>query len=154
MSALEDLGTIYRHASKDAPKPCISDVLALLQDKQHLSLSELKAAAAENKKSTKPKKPRETKPREPKKAKGFSQEEHLNRLLDAKNEGTLLAAIELLKKSKPTNENLTNLLTAYTGVAVRTGRKKDDLYNAFLRAFNAEQRHEARAEISKTTLPI
>ncbi len=64
------------------------------------------------------------------------------------------AALEELKRAKPTNDNLTSLLAAYIGIPVKKGRKKVDLYDALQRAFKAELRHEARAEISRNLLPI
>ena len=146
-SALEELGTIYRHASKNEPKPCITQVLALLKGNEHLQLSELRSAATA-KKAASPKAPKGAK------ASKFVQETHLNRLLDAKTDAAFETALDELKRAKPTNDNLTSLLSAYTGIPVKKGRKKEDLYNALLRAFKAELRHEARAEISRNTLPI
>ena len=147
VSALEELGTIYRHASKSEPKPCIGQVLALLKGHEHLQLSELRTAAVP-KKTASPKAPKSAK------ASQFDHEIHLNRLLDAKTEAAFEAALDELKRAKPTNDNLTSLLAAYTGIPVKKGRKKEDLYNALQRTFKAELRHEARAEISRNTLPI
>ncbi len=65
-----------------------------------------------------------------------------------------IAALESLKKAKPTNDNLAGLVTAYTGVTVKKGRKKEELYGALLRAFKAELRHEARAEVSRNNIPL
>ena len=147
VSALEELGTVYRHASKNEPKPCIAQVLALLKGNEHLQLSELRTAAP-TKKTARPKVSKGAKTSK------FVQDIHLNRLLDAKTEAAFEAALDELKKAKPTNDDLTSLLAAYTGIPIKKGRKKDDLYNAFLRAFKAELRHETRADISRNTLPI
>lgn len=147
VSALEELGTVYRHASKNEPKPCITQLLALLKGQEHLQLSELRTAALA-KKAVSPKASKGAK------ASKFVQENHLNRLLDAKAEAAFETALDELKRAKPTNDNLTSLLAAYTGIPVKKGRKKEDLYNALERAFKAELRHEARAEISRNTLPI
>ncbi len=148
VSALEELGTIYRHASKSEPKPCIVQVLALLKGSEHLQVSELRAAAS-GRKPAGPKVPKAA----PKPSK-FVQEVHLNRLLDTKTEAAFEAALDEIKRAKPTNDNLTSLLAAYTGIPVKKGRKKEDLYNALDRAFKAELRQEARAEISRNILPI
>ncbi len=147
VSALEEMGTVFRHASKNEPKPCITQVLALLKGKEQLQLSELRSAAPA-KKTAAPKAPKGAK------ASKFVQENHLNGLLDAKTEAAFEAALDELKRAKPTNDNLTSLLAAYTGIPVNKGRKKEDLYNALQRAFKAELRYEARAEISRNTLPI
>ena len=146
-SALEELGTVYRHASKNEPKPCITQVLALLKGKEHLQLSELRTAVSA-KKTASPKAPKGAK------ASKFVQDIHLNRLLDGKTEAAFEAALDELKRAKPTNDNLIGLLTAYTGIPITKGRKKEDLYNALQTAFKAELRHEARAEISRNILPI
>jgi hypothetical protein len=148
VSALEELGTIYRHSSKNEPKPCIAQVLALLEGKEHLRLSEL-GAELTKKKATARKSTKATKV-----SRVFDQEQHLTSLLDAKTETAFIMALESLKKAKPTNDNLAGILTAYTGVTVKKGRKKDELYGALLRAFKAELRHEARAEVSRNNVPI
>ena len=147
VSALEELGTIYRHSSKKEPKPCIAQVLALLKGKEHLRLSELGAELPK-------KKPTGGKTTTKKVPKVFDQEQYLTGLLDAKTETAFIAALESLKKAKPTNDNLAGLVTAYTGVTVKKGRKKEELYGALLRAFKAELRHEARAEVSRNNIPL
>ncbi len=146
-SALEELGTVYRHASKNEPKPCITQVLALLKGKEHLQVSELRTAALAKKTAS-------PKPSKAAKASKFGQDIHVNRFLDAKTEAAFEAALDELKRAKPTNDNLTSLLAAYTGIPVKKGGKKEDLYNALQKAFKAELRHEARAEISRNILPI
>jgi hypothetical protein len=146
VSALEELGTIHRHTSKNEPKPCIAQVLALLKGNEHLRLSELRAEVPKKK----PTGEKTTK----KVSKVFDQEQYFTSLLDAKTETAFIAALEILKKAKPTNDNLAGILTAYTGVTVKKGRKKEELYGALMRAFKAELRHEARAEISRNNIPI
>ena len=148
VSALEELGTIYRHTSKNEPKPCIAQVLALLKGKEDLGLSELRAELPK-KKATAGRTTKATKV-----SKVFDQEQYLTGLLDAKTETAFIAALESLKKAKPTNDNLAGLLTAYTGVTVKKGRKKEELYGALMRAFKAELRHEARAEVSRNNIPL
>ena len=147
VSALEELGTIYRHQSKNQPKPCISQVLELLKGKEQFTLAELKLESAEKKSAR-------GKATTPKVSKAFAQAEHLSRLLDAKSEAGFAAAIATLRKAKPTNKDLESLLAAYTGIAQKKGRKKEELYDAFDRAFKAEQRLNAREQFSGKNLPI
>lgn len=147
VSALEELGTIYRHTSKNEPKPCIKQVLDILRGKEHLQVSDLRVPAP-------PKTTRKAAaPKAPKAAK-FDQERYLKRFYDATTEAAFEAALDELKKAKPTNDNLTSLLAAYMGIPIKKGRKKDDLINALQKTFKAGQRHDARAEISRNTLPI
>jgi hypothetical protein len=147
VSALEELGSIYRHSSKNEPKPCIREVLELLKGKEQHTLAELKAAVSE--KGGTAGKGKGTKP-----PKVFNHEEHLNRLLSAKSEASFTAAIEALKKAKPTNENLARLLAGYAGVAPKKKMKKDEFFDALLRVFRAEQRHDARAQFSESGMPM
>lgn len=150
VSALEELGTIYRHASKNEPKPCIKQVLEMLEGKEHLQVADLRvpAPAKPAKKAAAPKTPKVTK------AAKFDQDYYLKRFYDAATEPAFEAALDELKKAKPTNDNLTNLLAAYTGIPIKKGRKKDDLINALQKTFKAGLRHDNRAEISRNTLPI
>jgi hypothetical protein len=148
--ALEELGTIYRHSSKNEPKPCISQVLQLLKGNEQFTLVELRAKLTEKKNAS----GNSGKATASKVSKAFAQAEHLNRLLDAKSEASFAAAIETVQKAKPTNEALESLLAAYTGIAQRKGRKKKELYDTFVRAFKAEQRLDARAQFSAKNLPI
>ncbi len=91
VSALEELGTIYRHASKNEPKHCIAQVLALLKGKEQLLLSDLKGLP-----NGKPQKP----PKPAKPPKQFDQEKHLTSLLDAQTEPVFAAAIENSQESE------------------------------------------------------
>ena len=46
VSALEELGTVFRHSTKDEPAACITQVLKLLRGNENLSLSDLTVAPA------------------------------------------------------------------------------------------------------------
>jgi hypothetical protein len=147
VSALEELGAVYRHSSKSEPKPCIKQVLELLKGKEQLTLAELKIPEPKKKATA-------GKPKVANAAKVFAHEEHLSRLLGAKSEASFAAAIEALQKAKPTKEHVASLLAAYTGITPKKSTKKDDLFDSLTRAFRAEQRHDARAQFSKGALPI
>lgn len=147
VSALEELGTIYRHTSKNEPKPCIAQVLALLKGKGHLHLSDLKSEALLKKKPA-PKKPAKAK------ASAFDHETYLTRLLTAKTEDGFVTTLEDIKRAKAKKADLIALLAAYTGLPSKSSRTIDQIYAGLLNAFKAEARHDARAAVSRTMLPI
>lgn len=147
VSALEELGTIYRHSKKAEPRACISQVIELLKGKERFSLAELKAAVPEKKIASGKTKTSRT-------PTVFVQEEHLNCLLGAQSESEFDAAMNALRKAKPKKEKLLGLLATYTGIAPRKSLKVEELYERLARAFKAEQRHEGRAQVSRSNLPI
>ncbi len=141
VSALEELGAVYRHSTKSEPKPCIKQVLELLKGKEQFTLAELKIAAEPKKKAA------AGKPKVAKAAKVFAHEEHLSRLLDAKSEASFAAAIEALQNAKPTKEHVANLLSAYTGITPKKSTKKDELFDSLTRSLQGRATSRCKGAI-------
>ena len=144
-SALEKLGKAYTNArKKDEPAPCILQVLKYLEGKEELDIEEVVTQAAEKKAA----------PRKPaKKTRDFNIGEHLQAIRAARSDGEFATAFSILKKANPTVAHLKDLLTAYTCVPRKSG-KKDDLWRALEAAYAAAQRDERRGRIAAETLPI
>ncbi len=144
VSALEELGKGYRHAKKkEEPAPCIVQLLKFLHGKEELDVSELVRQTVEKK----------AQPKQRKKASSFSVADHSKALQKARSDGEFAAAMDILKKAKPTNDDLKNLIFAYTGVTQKTG-KKEQLFRTLEVAYNAERRNERRGKIASETPPF
>src|SRR5208282_4332190 len=140
-SALEELGKGYRHAKKDEPAPCIIQLLKFLQGKEQLDVKEVVRQTLEKK----------AQPRQPGQLrKPFNLNDHLSALQNARSDGEFAAAMELLKKTKPTNNDLKQLILAYTGVS--QNGKKDYLWRALETGYNKKRRDERREKIAAETL--
>jgi hypothetical protein len=143
VSALEELGKAYRHAKKNEPAPCIVQLLKYLQGNEQLELNEFVKRALE----------RKSQPKQPKKPSSFNIDNHVAALRASRSDGEFVATMETLKKAKPTVGDLKHLLSSYTGIPRKTG-KKDELWKAIEAAYNAERRNERRERIAAETLPI
>lgn len=144
-SALNELGRVYTNAKKTEPASCIVQVLKFLDGKERLDLAEL--VYQELEKKARPKEPK------PKKPRAFKLDDHLRTFEKSRSDSEFTAAMELLKKAKPTNEDLKQLIFAYTGVSQKDG-KKDDLYSALESGYSEKRRNERRERIASETLPI
>ena len=144
VSALETLGKAYTNSrKKDEPAPCILQVLKLLKGSEDLDIENLLRKVAEKKAA----------PAKGKKARPFDLDEHLKVLTAAQSDGEFLAALTILKKANPTVANLKSLISAYTGVTRKSG-KKEELWRALEAGYNAARRDERRERIASGTLPI
>lgn len=143
--ALNEVGKAYRHAKKNEPAPCIIQLLKFLHGKEQLDVKELVDHELDKKSRTK-----EFRTKKPN---TFKLDDHLKALDNARGDTEFKAAMELLKKAKPTNDDLKRLILAYTGVSQKNG-KKDDLWNALEVGYNTKRRIERREKIASETLPI